>query len=241
MRGLSLKSFVSAVALIAGCSGMASAADFPVKAPPRAPDWSWNGLYIGAHGGGAFGTIETVGAGFPIASAAVNGAFGGGQIGYNFQTGPVVLGVEVDASGSGLRGTTPCIVVLSCERKVEWFGTATGRVGFTADRALIYVKAGGAWANFKYDTSAAGVQIATADVDKWGWVLGTGVEYAFLPHWSAKIEYNFMDFGKDSVAFNLAGGGIGLGGAALNLDSQQFVHTIKFGVNYRFGGPLMSY
>jgi outer membrane immunogenic protein len=230
-----LYSFVSAAALIAGLSGVASAADFPVKAPPiAAAAWSWGGLYLGVHAGGAFGTIESSIAAFPVVSAAINGAFGGGQIGYNFQTGPVVLGVEVDGSGSSLRGTAPCLVILSCQREVNWFGTATARVGFTADRALIYVKGGGAFGEFKYRESILGAQVATGSDTKWGWVIGTGIEYQILPRLSAKVEYNFMDFGRDPVGLTT-----GLGGT-VTIDSQQYIHAVKFGVNYRLGGDLIS-
>jgi outer membrane immunogenic protein len=225
MRGLS--SLISVAALVVGFSGAALAADKPAKARPQLPG-SWTGFYAGVHGGGAFGTIESSIAGFPLVSANVNGAFGGGQVGYNFQTGPVVLGVEVDGSGSSLRGTAPCLVVLSCNRKVDWFGTATARVGFTADRALVYVKGGAAWADFNYNTTIGPAQIASGRDWKWGWVIGTGVEYAFLPRWTAKVEYNFMDFGNDPVTLNGGGGPI-------TINSQQYIHTMKFGVNYRFG------
>src|SRR5689334_8931048 len=146
----SMYSLVSAAALVVGLTGTASAADLmPVKAPPMpAPVWSWTGFYVGAHVGGAFGTIESDIAGFPIASATINGFAGGGQVGYNWQTGPIVLGIESDISGTNLQGTTPCVVVLTCNRQVDWFGTVAGRIGFAADRALLYVKAGGAFANF---------------------------------------------------------------------------------------------
>ena len=234
----SLYSLVAAAALVVGVTGVASAADMPAKARPMPPatTGSWEGLYFGAHIGAAFGTIESgvPAPPFPIVSAAVNGFIGGGQIGYNFQSGPVVFGVELDASGSGLKGTAPCLIVLTCDRKVDWFGTVTGRVGFTADRALIYVKGGGAWANFDYNTSLVGVGIASANEDKWGWVVGAGIEYAFMPNWSAKLEYNFMDFGKDTIVFNTVGGG------TVNVDSQQYIHAVKFGVNYRLGGPIYA-
>jgi outer membrane immunogenic protein len=62
--------------------------------------------------------------------------------------------------------------------------------------------------------------------------VGTGIEYAFLPNWSAKIEYDFIDFGKDNVNFTLANGG------SLGVDSHQFLHAVKFGLNYRFGNLL---
>jgi outer membrane immunogenic protein len=217
----------------------AYSADLPYKAarpaPIAAPVVNWNGFYIGAHVGGAWGTIESqfTAAPFPIASAAVNGFLGGGQIGYNVQSGIFVFGVEADASWTNLTGTTPCLFVLSCKREADFLGTATGRVGLTADRALIYVKGGAAWAHFEHETSAGGALVATADKTVWGWTVGTGVEYAITGNWSAKLEYNFMDFGKNTLAFSAPIGG------GVNVDTTSYVHAAKFGVNYRFGGDAI--
>jgi outer membrane immunogenic protein len=221
----------------------AGAADLSLKAPGPAPvTWSWTGFYIGGHVGAGWGTIETetVGGGFVFSQGTVNGFVGGGQVGYNWQAGPVVLGVEADASATSIKGTTPCIVgVFVCKRNVDWMATFTGRIGFTADRALIYVKGGGAWADFKYNTSVAGIGVATADQGQWGALVGAGVEYAFAPGWSAKIEYDYIDFGQHTVPFTLVG--VGAGGV-VNVNATQNLHTVKFGVNYRFGsGPIAAF
>ena len=233
MRRFAL-AIVAASGVAVASASVATAADIPVKARPApSPVWTWTGFYIGAHVGSAWGTIESEvpGGGFSFASGAINGFLGGGQAGYNWQTGVIVVGVEADASATSLKGTTPCIIgVAVCERKVDWMSTFTGRVGFTADRALIYVKGGGAWANFKYTTSAFGLGVASAEKGQWGATIGAGVEYAFAPGWSAKIEYDFMDFGKHTVAFANVGGGV------TNVDVTQFVHAVKFGVNYKLGG-----
>jgi outer membrane immunogenic protein len=237
-----LSAFVSVSALALGIGGSALAADLPVKARPAPvmaePIASWSGLYIGAHVGGAWGTIESdfVSPPATIASGTLNGFIGGGQIGYNFQNGPIVFGIEADASWTNLSGKTPCLVVGSCEREVDWFGTVTGRIGFVADRALIYVKGGGAWAQFDYTTSFGGGPALTADDTKWGWTVGAGVEYAFLPNWSAKLEYNFMDFGKDTIDFTVP-----FGPGTVPVESQQFIHAVKFGLNYKFTtGPILA-
>lgn len=215
---------------------VAYSADMPAKAarpvPVAAPVWSWNGFYIGAHVGGAWGTTESefTAVAFPIASATVNGFLGGGQIGYNFQSGIIVVGIEADASWANIKGTTPCLVALTCKRDVNSLGTITGRVGFTADRALVYVKGGAAWANFEYDTSIIGIPLASADKWVWGWTVGTGVEYAITPNWSAKVEYNFMDFQKETVSLTAPIVG------PVNVNTTSYIHAVKFGVNYRFAG-----
>jgi outer membrane immunogenic protein len=230
---------LATTSLFALGSEVAYSADLPAKAarpvPVSAPVWSWNGFYIGAHVGGAWGTVESEfsAVAFPIASAAVNGFLGGGQIGYNYQSGIVVLGIEADASWANIKGTTPCLIALTCKREVNALGTVTGRVGLTADRALIYVKGGGAWANFDYDVSVAGVPIASTDKWVWGWTVGTGVEYAITPNWSAKIEYNFMDFQKDTISFPAPIIG------AVNVDTTSYIHAVKFGINYRFAGDAI--
>ena len=241
---------ILAALLLAGASlftagpQVAQAADLPAKARPlpvaAAPVWSWNGFYIGAHVGGAWGTIESEFADFPfaIASGTVNGFLGGGQIGYNFQSGIVVFGIEADASWSNIKGTTPCIIGLfSCKREVDYVGTITGRLGFTADRALIYVKGGAAFAHVDHKVSLFGTEITNADKTIWGWTVGTGVEYAITGNWSAKLEYNFMDFGSQHLDFPLSVGFIN-DGVPFNVavDTKTYIHAVKFGVNYRFGG-----
>lgn len=219
----------------------AYSADLPAKAARpalAAPVWTWDGFYIGAHVGGAWGTVESefTAVAFPIASASVNGFLGGGQIGYNFQSGVIVVGVEADASWANIKGTTPCLFVLSCKREVDMLGTITGRLGFTADRALIYAKGGAAWAHFEHDVSIIGVSLASADKTVWGWTVGTGIEYAITPNWSAKAEYNFMDFGNHTLGFATP-----LPGGAVNVDTTSSIHAVKFGVNYRFGGgPVVA-
>jgi outer membrane immunogenic protein len=237
--------FVATSVLALASASVASAADIPVKASYAPPAWSWTGFYLGAHVGSGFGTVESEipGGGFALSSHNYNGFLGGGQIGFNWQTGPIVIGVEADASATSLKGTAPCVVgFLVCKTNVNWLSTFTGRLGFTADKALIYVKGGAAWASFDSSASIAGFNIATAsDYSQWGATIGAGVEYAFAPGWSAKIEYDYINFGKHSVAFTTGGLGGGFGGAGTtNIDVTQNVHLVKFGVNYRFGSSAIS-
>jgi outer membrane immunogenic protein len=83
-----------------------------------------------------------------------------------------------------------------------------------------YVKGGAAWADAEYTLAGVG---AVSDT-RVGWTLGTGVEWALAPQWSAKLEYNYLDFGKDNYTL----------GTPFEIDTQ--VHLIKAGINYRFGG-----
>ena len=176
------------------------------------PPFSWTGFYLGGNVGAGFGTTETsvnvgpaltavtgtpVAATAPLVSETFNGFVGGIQAGYNWQAGVFVLGVEGDLDAAGLQGNAPCVVVLNCTMKHNWFADITGRVGVVAvDRSLIYLKGGVAWegSNFSVGNSITGGGMslaanASGSGTQTGGLLGMGVEYAFLPNWSAKIEY----------------------------------------------------
>jgi len=220
----------------------------------------WTGFYIGAHVGAAWGTVESEiplsqfhsdhkelsvisehnsGLGvFPVSSHTINGFLGGVQAGYNWQVNNwLVLGVEGQFSWSDLEGSTPCIVILKCTTEVKWLGSLAGRVGFTYDRTMLYVKAGVAWADSDYlaDFSIIpGVFTATASDTRTGFMIGAGIEYGFLSNWSAKLEYNYMDFDTDSLGF-VINCDCHRHSDVLNVDITQRIHLIKFGINYRFG------
>jgi outer membrane immunogenic protein len=220
-------------------ASIASAADLrpAYKAPPpmAPPAWSWTGFYIGAHIGSGWGTKEheTLVAGIGVfdGSHTVNGFIGGGQIGFNWQSGWAVWGVEADVSGSGIDGRGACALgVFNCRTRVDVFGTIAGRLGVSIDRALVYIKGGGAWVNDRYTASTVGGLSAELTDTRWGWMLGGGIEYAFGGAWSAKVEYNYMDFGTRNYVWATP---VVFG---TSTDIRQSLHAIKFGINYRFGG-----
>jgi outer membrane immunogenic protein len=226
----------AALAVVAAASA-AFAADMPRKAPlaPYAgAPFNWTGFYIDAHVGAGWSTKEwtVLQDGLPpipVGNFNLNGFLGGGQIGYNWQSGWAVFGVEADASAADLKGSAVCIVVVVCSSKIDALGTITARFGGAVDRALVYVKGGGAWAHEK---NTAGLETSES-ATRWGWTVGTGVEYAFAPNWSGKIEYNFLDFGKANFFRDFIAEGV-------SFDIRQTVHTVKFGLNYRFGGPMVG-
>jgi outer membrane immunogenic protein len=231
--------------------GQARAADLPVKsrplAPVPAPAWSWTGFYIGAHGGGGWGTAEAsldLGSlGFPgltgtlpLTSQGVNGYLAGVQLGYNYQMGNIVLGIEGDFSWADINGDGPCLVVITCSAKTNWIGDITGRLGFTIDRLLVYIKGGYAWADTDYSANLAlgPIAISTSASDtRSGGLLGGGVEYAFMPNWTAKLEYNYIDFGNETLIFPITIPVIPLTiNPAVDIDHR--IHVVKVGVNYKF-------
>jgi outer membrane immunogenic protein len=250
-------------------TGVANAADLPrkmpVKAVPVAVPFSWTGFYVGAHGGGGWGnndwqdfvdplnpTNATPG---PDASYNMSGALAGGQIGYNWQTGWTVFGIEADASWADIKGSgnnapqvfagfpsggvPTCMQMQAdgCSSKIEALGTITGRVGAAFDHTLLYVKGGAAWGITKHTVGGVGLVglgigpiSASTSETRWGWTIGAGVEYAFAANWSVKAEYNYIDLGTERVNFVYQP--TQFFGASANL--EQVLHVAKAGVNYRF-------
>jgi outer membrane immunogenic protein len=237
-----------AAAAIGLTASVASAADLPRKAPsyapPAPPPFSWTGFYLGINGGAGWGTVDSTIAvsaapfgAFPLSSHNVSGWLFGGQIGYNWQVQPwLVLGIEGDGEWTDDTGTTPCITFgVSCESKNKSMFDVTGRVGFVVDRALIYAKGGVAWLNRESTLNVLIPPTASFSTShtRTGGLFGVGVEYAFLPNWSAKIEYNFIDTNTDSTNFAIPAG---LGGGTATVGVNEKISLVKFGVNYRFGG-----
>jgi outer membrane immunogenic protein len=176
-----------------------------------------------------------------------NGFLGGIQGGYNWQFNNwAVFGVEAQFSWTDLKGTSPCVLVLGCTTEHDWLTTLAARFGVTYDRLLLYVKGGVAWSKATYTASLNldGLITASTSVSdtRTGWMFGTGVEYAFLGNWSAKIEYDYIDFRSKDYTFGLGPFGdappisIGIG-----VSIPEKVHLIKAGINYRFGDWFGKY
>jgi outer membrane immunogenic protein len=231
--------------------GAASAADLPIrgayKAPP--PMFSWTGFYVGVHAGAALGLQEatfTLPTLRSVNQHTMTGFLGGAQVGVNYQTGPWVIGAEAQLSWSGLDGTNTCepgapVALLNCRTQADWLGTVAARLGIASDRTMIFVKAGGAWVHDKHEMISFIAPFVTipADDTRYGWMFGTGIEHAFFANWSAKIEYDYLDFGTQGVRFP------GLAGLVTGLNEEvkvrQSIHLVKVGLNYRIGaGPVIA-
>ena len=213
-----------------------NSASMPTKA---APSYAWTGFYAGAHFGGAFTIEDATTAGVLAGPAQTNGfdssgAVGGLQLGYNWQVLPHwLVGLEAELSWSSAEsktnftdGRTALSVTSDHNRGYQ---TLAGRVGYVNGPLLTYVKAGSAWANIEYQVMAAGAVNGSADLQasRSGWSFGTGIEYLLSPRWSAKAEYEFLDFGTATVGTNLV-----LAGDSLAVTNQ--IHEVKAGFNYHW-------
>jgi outer membrane immunogenic protein len=235
---LRLTTACAVLAMVAG--GAANAADLPARpAPPRAPVfvapvYNWTGFYIGINGGGAWAhkcwDIVGVGAAVLVREGChdPDGGLFGGQVGFNWQTGAFVFGVDVAGDWASLTGSNNSLAILGNinHSKIDALFAVTGRVGYAWDAVLLYAKGGGAWVDDKYTTT--GLFPATANSQtRGGWTVGGGVEYGFMPNWSVAVEYNHYDFGNKNVTF--VGPGFGVDRI------EQRIDAVTARLNWRFG------
>jgi outer membrane immunogenic protein len=242
-------------AALAMTGAPALAADFPVKAPPRAPVpvWSWTGFYIGGNLGGGFlksdwledAAMSGGGGPFPgFVDASISPAsfLGGGQVGFDYQTGWAVFGVQADADlTDNLKSTVSCFPQLAgafftCMTNIKSMSTVTGRVGAAFDRTLLYVLGGFAWEREQLDNACAACNAGApvlfgAETTRNGWTVGAGLEYALAGNWSAFLQYNYMGFGtRDLQLTTLLSDGL----MPFTEDIRDHINVVKAGINYRF-------
>jgi len=273
------KVMLTSVALAALISGPAFAADLarPVyKAPPPPVEvWSWTGFYLGVNVGYSFGRTNTDADVFDADSGALlfagnnnfnlNGVIGGGQIGFNWQNGIWVWGLEADIQGSGQKGSTAfdcpvsfCnfdadtspsnIAVATVDQRLRWFGTARARLGVTvAPTVLAYVTGGLAYGEVKTDLSLSGftiggalapIALASTTTTKAGWTAGGGIEARLGGNWTGKIEYLYMDLGTfDGSVTNP----FTSNPTTFAFSSHVKDNIVRVGLNYKFGyGPVVA-
>lgn len=201
---------------------LARRSDMPLKAPLYEPAFSWTGFYIGVNGGGAFGQSTYNFAGMVNPGFDTSGGLIGGTVGFNYQIGRSVWGLEGDGDWSSISGSASCLGGLAtCQTSNNWLATVRGRLGYAFDRVLPYVTGGAAFGNIE-----TGVPVQTVDTTGTGWTVGAGIEYAFLPNWTTKIEYLYVDLG--SIDCGLACAGI----APTKIDFTT--NVVRAGLNYKF-------
>src|SRR5262249_26871230 len=253
-----MRRIIGALGVIIGISGSALAADLPPSPSPRAPAayvpavlpvYSWAGLYVGINGGWGWGnakfTANAVGSGcfnavpqpvpcFPgtTGTRSDNGGVVGGTLGVNFQASAFVFGIEGDWDYSAINtGTTSSICTFSgqCQTGNNWLATVRGRAGYAADRVLLYLTGGGAFANVQ--TTFNGVKTTHTQS---GWTRGGGIEWAFADNWTAKVEYLYVNLGNGSVnCTNAICTGFS-GGPAIPVSVTLTENLIRAGMNFKF-------
>ena len=234
--------------------GIPARSYYPPPPPPAIYDWT--GIYVGGHIGGGI-LVDSVNqngvsaGGFNLASTGnlrPAGVIGGAQIGANYEFAPWVIGVEAAWTDSAITGSTligctgPCVFGLSniaSERFTShalWFADVTGRLGYAANDWLFYAKAGGAWMRVSYTedllTQGAGATATTQvfNDNRTGFLVGAGIELGLVENLSAKIEYDFYDFGTKNYNFT----------SITPVSVKSDLHTLTVGLNYKFnwsGGP----
>ena len=208
----------------------------PAPAPIPAPIYAWTGFYIGGHVGGAFNGSDALG--------GSNGRFiGGGQAGFDYQFATNwVLGIEgkytfTDRTGYG--AAFPGGFTVS-DRNSD-LGSVTGRLGYTWGPALLYAKGGVGFRSANgvgVNDSVLGTSLPFAATSHdTGYTVGGGLEYMFARNWSARVEYQYYNFGRTDVAIPA----VPVGGGPALVSYHPDVHTVTVGLNYRFnlGGPGM--
>ncbi len=217
--------------------GPATAADvgLPVKAPHIQSVFDWTGLYVGAHAGYGRGSSSAV-LTDPATAATSNvfsGLIGGVQAGYNIQLpSGMVLGVEADFTFPNYITSNSVISSLATARsdvteQLDYVGTARGRVGYAAGPWLAYATGGVAWAGERFlNTPAAGSDEKQLNT-RLGWVVGGGVEYAFAPHWSARLEYLYSQFEKADIVLP----------SATSYSSSLDFQSLRVGLNRKIDWP----
>jgi outer membrane immunogenic protein len=273
---------VAVAALTAVGAVAAQAADLPTRKEAPAPvfvppPFTWTGFYIGLNAGGIWpsgsrnasvfdpnASIDGafISAGFPGGLGSQSAGFiGGGQAGYNWQTGAFVLGVETDFDGSTLSKSfnnvgTPFAgpfataaglggdaFTVNGKNSLTWLGTTRGRVGFVVtpdNRLMIYATGGVAYGggNSQFsirDNTTSSIFSANPSSSRVGWVIGGGAEYAVTNNITIKGEYLYADLGSSKFTTTENGfAAANFPGVVASGKIGWNASIFRAGVNYKF-------
>jgi outer membrane immunogenic protein len=215
---LTLAGSISAVAAADVLPAPAPSAPPVYRPPPVTPAYNWSGFYVGAMGGYGWSTSQ---------GNDFKGGFAGGTVGANAQFQNFVVGVETEGAWSNIgQSATAFFGLLTAKDQVQAFGSVTGRLGLAVDSLLIYGKGGYAFAANNIRITGPGGFVSDTQFHN-GYTVGGGIEYGVTPNVSIKGEYLFAHYLSQNYFASIAPPGVASGA----LD----VHTVKLGVNYRFG------
>jgi len=248
---------------LAALAAPAAAADLavrpapvPYKAPPPIVFYNWSGCYIGGNGGGVWvnkdfaldNVVGPFGGGVffnnavGLGSHTASSGIGGVQAGCNYQVpgSGWVFGIQGDYDWMSAQAdhVDPFLGLTTIHSKAKSLASVTGRVGYAWDRFLGYVKGGGAWEQDNYAwfvTAAPGIGIAASET-RGGWTVGVGGEYAFTDWITGFVEYNYYDFGEQTLTFLDP-----VGAFNDNISIRERKSVVRAGLNLRWGpGPVVA-
>jgi opacity protein-like surface antigen len=228
------------------------------KAPVVIASAPWAGFYLGIHGGygwkrNSFSEIVNVVPNQTVGGIDSKGGLVGGQVGYNWQYGRAVAGLELDFSASDIKGSASTLRLLAPgitdneirSDTVKYLGTARGRLGWTPiDNVLLYGTAGLAWERFDRESRdeivGAGFTQQLVNIvpsDRFGWVAGAGVEsLLFGTNWVGRLEYLHYDFGAvQDVSARTT-----LITSFAESSGHQHIDIVRAAVSYKFGEPAAA-
>lgn len=239
----------------------------PIVVPP--PVFTWSGLYGGINIGYGFdsdGDVQTTGqAAINVTNVAGGarpgnvrldreGVIAGGQFGYNWQVMPNwLIGIEADIAGGDIDETRNVVTIPlngigtlnnTFNSRLDYLGTVRGRFGYTFDRTLVYATGGFAYGGVTNTVSFFGpagqLQFVGSNRDnETGYAVGGGIEHFLTSNFSVKAEYLYYDLGSTTVNVAVIPGSGG-GGTGYNSRFENEGHIVRFGVNYKFTGPLFG-
>lgn len=202
--------------------------------------FNWTGLYAGTYSGGLWAdqdqTFVSNGA---TSHPKMQGYLLGGQIGYNYQLGHMLIGVEADYGFTNTEGGMSCpnASQFSCVGAIDNLGLVTGRVGLVHNRAVYYVKGGLAFADVTagFEQNGGGFSVLSALPSdsktemQTGWAFGAGMEFALTDTWTVKGEWIHFDLGSET--FNTSCGTV----VDCTMKASTQGDIARIGVNYHFG------
>ncbi len=209
------KFLLGTVGLVAlGMAAPASAADLGARPAPLPPPmvaaiYDWSGFYIGGNGGwgqsrNCVDFVHT----FADGCRERSGGLAGGQLGYRWQAGTWVFGLEGQGDWADLSSTRVSVFhpEFSTRTKTDGIGLFTGQIGWAWNTALFYVKGGAAVTSNRFSilNTLTGAELASASSTRWGGAVGVGWEWGFAPNWSAGIEYDHLFMGDANNSFSVA-------------------------------------
>jgi outer membrane immunogenic protein len=233
---------------VLGLISPALGADLPMKAPAAvSPTYDWSGFYVGVYGGGGFGNhnLHNALGNLGFANYTINydstGAIGGGELGYNVQSGNIVVGVEADGFWSGIKGSdlsqfnNGTLPIASIDAtKLKDGASLRARGGIAVDRLLLFFDAGWALGYLSHTNTDPVNGIDTFTVSRSGLAAGGGIAYAITNNLIGKFEYRYYDFGRyvRSAPLNAQ--------LPYNVDNTYSVVTLGLDYKFNLGGPVVA-